>query len=76
MAASFERSEYEFLKELGLQPHNLGCNGKGVWKGNGNRITSVNPANNQPIATVAEASVEDYEDSMRASEEACKIWMQ
>lgn len=76
MTSSFGRSEYEFLKELGLQPHNLGCYGNGVWKGSGNTVTSVNPANNQPIATVVEASMEDYEESMRTCQEACKTWMQ
>eukprot|EP01018_Ginkgo_biloba_P008093 Gb_24757 [translate_table: standard] len=76
MGVDFERSEHQFLKELGLQPHNLGCYGNGVWKGNGVSVTSVNPANNQPIATVVEASIEDYEDSMRASAAVCKLWMQ
>ncbi|GLJ12570.1 hypothetical protein SUGI_0193640 [Cryptomeria japonica] len=76
MAAAFARREYDFLNELGLQPHNLGCNGNGVWKGNGNTVTSVNPANNQPIATVVEASIEDYEDSIKACGEASKMWMQ
>eukprot|EP00249_Psilotum_nudum_P009070 c21688_g1_i1 orf=309-1844(+) len=75
MGMDFERPEYEFLKELGLQPRNLGCYGDGVWRGNGSSVTSINPANNKPIATVVEASLEDYEESMKACVAANKIWM-
>eukprot|EP00252_Welwitschia_mirabilis_P011671 TRINITY_DN2600_c0_g1_i1.p1 TRINITY_DN2600_c0_g1~~TRINITY_DN2600_c0_g1_i1.p1 ORF type:complete len:511 (-),score=86.03 TRINITY_DN2600_c0_g1_i1:188-1720(-) len=76
MGSDFQRSEYQFLRELGLEPHNMGCYVNGVWKANGKTITSVNPSNNQPIATVVEASMEDYEDSLKACVEACNIWMQ
>lgn len=76
MGADFVRNEYQFLKGLGLHSHNLGCYGNGIWKGSGNTVTSVNPSNNQPIATVVEASIEEYEDSLRACAEARKLWMQ
>ncbi|KAE9453351.1 hypothetical protein C3L33_14732, partial [Rhododendron williamsianum] len=73
---SFAKKEYEFLKEIGLGPHNLGCYASGVWRGNGPVITSINPSNNQAIAEVTEASTEDYEEGMKACFEAAKTWMQ
>ncbi|CAN6478710.1 unnamed protein product [Victoria cruziana] len=76
MASNFGKKEYQFLRELGLAPRNLGCYGGGVWMGHGPIVTSVNPANNQPIAEVVEASVEDYEESISACVEAAKLWMQ
>lgn len=44
---SFGRKDYEFLKEIGLGPRNLGCYVNGVWQGNGPVVSSVNPADNQ-----------------------------
>ncbi|XP_058194852.1 aldehyde dehydrogenase family 7 member B4 isoform X2 [Rhododendron vialii] len=73
---SFAKKEYEFLKEIGLGPHNLGCYASGLWRGNGPVITSINPANNQAIAEVTEASTEDYKEGMKACFEAAKTWMQ
>ncbi|KAI3893049.1 hypothetical protein MKX03_033021 [Papaver bracteatum] len=72
----FAKKEYEFLKELGLKSTNPGCFVNGNWTGNGPVITTVNPATNQVIAEVAEASIEDYETGMQACNEAAKIWMQ
>lgn len=70
-----ERPEYQFLRKLGLQTCNLGCYGGGAWRGNGPTITSVNPSTNKPIANVVEASLQDYEESMKACSAASKIWM-
>ncbi|KAI5665388.1 hypothetical protein M9H77_15241 [Catharanthus roseus] len=72
----FGIKEYEFLKEIGIEPRNLGCYVNGTWKGSGPLVSSSNPANNQTIAEVVEASVEDYEEGMQACFEAAKIWMQ
>ncbi|KAF8401109.1 hypothetical protein HHK36_014413 [Tetracentron sinense] len=72
----FEKEEHAFLKELGLGPRNPGCYVNGAWKGSGPVVSSVNPANNQTIAEVAEASMQDYEEGMQACNEAAKIWMQ
>lgn len=72
----FEKKEYEFLSEIGLDSSNLGCFVNGTWKGNGLVVSSVNPANNQKIAEVKEASIQDYEEGMQACSEAAKIWMQ
>ncbi|KAK9102428.1 hypothetical protein Sjap_019682 [Stephania japonica] len=68
--------EHEFLKELGLGPRNPGCFVAGNWRGSGPTVSSVNPANNKVIAKVTEASIQDYEDGMRACNEAAKLWMQ
>lgn len=73
---SFEKKEYEFLKEIGIHPRNLGCYANGAWKGNGPLVSSLNPANNQAIADVVEASPEDYEEGVQACFEAAKVWMQ
>ncbi|XXG81654.1 hypothetical protein AAC387_Pa09g2235 [Persea americana] len=68
--------EHQFLAELGLGPRNPGCYIGGVWRGSGPVVSSTNPANNQHIAEVVEASIEDYEDGLQACAEAAKIWMQ
>ncbi|KAL7140398.1 hypothetical protein ABFS83_09G118100 [Erythranthe nasuta] len=73
---SFGKKEHDFLKEIGLGPRNLGCYVNGVWKGNGPVVSTVNPADNQPIAEVVEASIQDYEEGMQACAQAAKIWMQ
>lgn len=67
---------YGFLSEIGLGPRNLGCYINGAWKGIGPVVSSLNPANNQVIAEVVEASAQDYEEGMQACSEAAKIWMQ
>ncbi|CAI0419032.1 unnamed protein product [Linum tenue] len=72
----FEKKEYEFLEEIGLSSKNVGCYVNGKWKANGPVITTTNPANNQPIAEVVEASLQDYEEALRACSEATKTWMQ
>jgi aldehyde dehydrogenase family 7 protein A1 len=69
-------NEYEFLSEIGLTSHNLGSYVAGKWQANGPLVSTLNPANNQPIAQVVEASLEDYEQGLKACEEAAKIWMQ
>ncbi|KAA3478066.1 aldehyde dehydrogenase family 7 member B4 isoform X2 [Gossypium australe] len=72
----FSRKEYEFLSEIGLSSGNLGCFVNGTWKGSGPVVSTLNPANNQKIAEVSEASIQDYEEGMQACSEAAKIWMQ
>lgn len=75
MGVKFERVDYQFLTELGLAPENLGCYGGGAWQANGPTVTSVNPSDNKPIATVREASLGDYEESMTACADARRMWM-
>lgn len=48
----------------------------GSWRGRGPSITSFNPANGKPIATVIEGSLEDYESSLEACEEVKRQWME
>ncbi|XP_010542386.1 PREDICTED: aldehyde dehydrogenase family 7 member B4 [Tarenaya hassleriana] len=67
---------YEFLSEIGLSSKNLGNYVGGKWKGNGPVVSTQNPVNNQQIAEVVEASIEDYEEGLKACAEAGKTWMQ
>ncbi|KAL8138612.1 hypothetical protein V2J09_004613 [Rumex salicifolius] len=73
---SFAKKEYEFLKELDISAHNLGCYVNGKWKASGPVVSTSNPANNQVIADIVEGSIEDYEEGMRSCAEAAKVWMQ
>lgn len=73
---SFAKKEYEFLKEIEISPRNIGCYVTGKWKAHGPLISTLNPANNQPIAEVVEGSLEDYEEGMKACAEASKMWKQ
>ncbi|XP_043199394.1 alpha-aminoadipic semialdehyde dehydrogenase-like [Amphibalanus amphitrite] len=66
-------AKYEFLRDLGLQSVNDGVfNGK--WGGRGEVVTSICPANNKPIAQVRTASPEDYQETIKASQEAWQVW--
>lgn len=75
-AMAFGKRDYEFLKEIGIGPMNFGCYVNGVWQGNGPVVASVNPSDNQTIAEVAEASIQDYEEGLQACAQATKTWMQ
>uniref|UniRef100_A0A2N9HDG0 aldehyde dehydrogenase (NAD(+)) n=1 Tax=Fagus sylvatica TaxID=28930 RepID=A0A2N9HDG0_FAGSY len=70
----FTKKEYEFLAEIGVGPENLGGYVNGKWKASGPVISTVNPSNNQEIAKVTEASIEDYEEGIHACNEAVKKW--
>jgi len=65
--------KYQFLKDLGIQEKNLGVF-DGQWKGSGEVVTSVSPANGQPIASVVTGNLADYESCVVAAEEAWNIW--
>uniref|UniRef100_A0A7C9DAL6 aldehyde dehydrogenase (NAD(+)) n=1 Tax=Opuntia streptacantha TaxID=393608 RepID=A0A7C9DAL6_OPUST len=73
---SFAKKEHEFLREIDLGPKNEGCYVAGKWQAHGPLVSTVNPADNQPIAEVVEGSLEDYEEGMKACAEASKMWMQ
>uniref|UniRef100_A0A4W3IRB4 aldehyde dehydrogenase (NAD(+)) n=1 Tax=Callorhinchus milii TaxID=7868 RepID=A0A4W3IRB4_CALMI len=45
----------------------------GLWAGLG-IVTSYCPSNNEPIARVKQASLEDYEETVQKAKEAWKIW--
>nr|KYP43711.1 Aldehyde dehydrogenase family 7 member A1 [Cajanus cajan] len=65
----------EFLKEIGLGSSNIGSYINGQWKATGSSVTSRNPSNNQTIAEVTEATLQDYEEGLQACSEATKKWM-
>ncbi|KAM9367211.1 alpha-aminoadipic semialdehyde dehydrogenase isoform 2-T2 [Phaethornis superciliosus] len=64
---------YAWLKELDLQEENPGVY-NGSWGGGGQVVTTLCPANNQPIARVRQASLEDYEETVKKAKEAWKVW--
>uniref|UniRef100_A0A287DFQ4 aldehyde dehydrogenase (NAD(+)) n=1 Tax=Ictidomys tridecemlineatus TaxID=43179 RepID=A0A287DFQ4_ICTTR len=64
---------YTWLKELGLREENEGVY-NGSWGGQGEVITTYCPANNEPIARVRQASVADYEETIKKAREAWKVW--
>ncbi|XP_065512765.1 alpha-aminoadipic semialdehyde dehydrogenase isoform X2 [Caloenas nicobarica] len=64
---------YAWLRELGLQEENPGVY-NGRWGGGGQVVTTFCPANNQPIASVRQANLEDYEETVKKAKEAWKVW--
>ncbi|XP_012590964.1 alpha-aminoadipic semialdehyde dehydrogenase isoform X3 [Microcebus murinus] len=67
------RPQYAWLKELGLREENEGVY-DGSWGGRGEVITTYCPANNEPIARVRQASMADYEETVKKAREAWKVW--
>uniref|UniRef100_A0ABI7ZWU6 aldehyde dehydrogenase (NAD(+)) n=1 Tax=Felis catus TaxID=9685 RepID=A0ABI7ZWU6_FELCA len=67
------QAQYAWLKELGLREENEGVY-NGSWGGRGEVITTYCPANNEPIARVRQASVADYEETVKKAREAWRIW--
>ncbi len=66
-----------FLKELGIENHNYGaCVGGEDWikSTDSKKIDSINPATGEVIASVFQATVDDYEKVMLASEAAFSDW--
>ncbi|XP_078718248.1 alpha-aminoadipic semialdehyde dehydrogenase isoform X1 [Lampetra fluviatilis] len=68
-----EQPKYAWLKELGLRAENDGVY-NGVWGGRGELVTSYSPATNEPIAHVRQATLADYEDTVKKANEAWKVW--
>lgn len=66
-------ANFPFLKELGLKEENYGVY-DGEWFGNGELYTSVNPADNKPIATVRAGTVADYQKVVKAMDAAKPKW--
>ncbi|KAL8203453.1 UNVERIFIED_CONTAM: Alpha-aminoadipic semialdehyde dehydrogenase [Gekko kuhli] len=65
--------QYAWLKELGLKEENEGVY-NGTWGGRGEVVTTYCPANNEPIARVRQANLEDYEETVKKAKEAWKVW--
>ncbi|KAF4528730.1 hypothetical protein B566_EDAN008996 [Ephemera danica] len=68
-----EQPKYAFLKDLGLEKVNQGVY-DGKWSGSGELVTSICPANGQPIAQVRQGSVSDYNRCVDAAKEAWQMW--
>jgi aldehyde dehydrogenase (NAD+) len=67
----------DFLKELGIEKINSGsCSGPGAWgpKDGRDLLASINPTTGEEIASVAQASPEDYEAVMAVAVETFKEW--
>ncbi|CAB4058213.1 ALDH7A1 [Lepeophtheirus salmonis] len=75
MSSSFliNDPKYAFLKDLKLEEMNHGAY-DGQWFGSDKVVTSVCPANNQPIAQVKTGSVQDFERCVKSAEEAWQKW--
>uniref|UniRef100_A0A8U7P2J5 aldehyde dehydrogenase (NAD(+)) n=1 Tax=Corvus moneduloides TaxID=1196302 RepID=A0A8U7P2J5_CORMO len=67
------QERYAWLRELGLQEENPGVY-NGRWGGRGQVVTTYCPANNEPIASVRQGNLEDYEETVKKAKEAWKVW--
>ncbi|XP_060764651.1 alpha-aminoadipic semialdehyde dehydrogenase [Neoarius graeffei] len=67
------QQKYSWLKELGLSEDNDGVY-NGTWGGKGEVVTSYCPANNEPIARVRQATMAEYEETVKKAREAWKVW--
>jgi hypothetical protein len=63
----------QFLAELGIGAENPGMY-NGTWGGTGALLTSVNPTTGKPIATIRQATVEEYEGCVTAMTAAQEMW--
>lgn len=63
----------QFLAELGLAPENPGVY-NGAWGGSGSLLTSTSPTTGRPIATIRQATVEEYESCISAMIAAQEAW--
>ena len=67
----------DFLKQLGIDKNNYGgCTGPGGWSESKSeeKLDSLNPATDEVIASVYQASENDYEKIMTSSIEAFAEW--
>lgn len=67
----------DILEQLGMPSENYGaCSGPGGWSSgtSGGKLQSINPATSELIASVHQASEEDYERVMASSVEAFTEW--
>ncbi len=65
----------DILTSLGIEAVNAGaCSGDGAWSGAGEQLASLNPTTNSPIATVAQATPQDYERVLAAACDAFQSW--
>jgi len=64
----------ELLKSLGVKAENPGaCTGEWIETGGG-QLVSENPTTSEPLASVRQATAEDYEKVVGAAEERFRSW--
>ena len=67
--------DISFLKKLGIEEENSGVCAGGKWlAGDGDVLESINPTTGEKIASVRQASAEEYEQVVQAAQEAFKVW--
>ena len=66
-------SGLQFLAELGIVEENPGYY-NGAWGGSGSVANAINPATGETIATVRQATVEEYEACLAAMTAAQEAW--
>ena len=66
----------DILKRLGIEAVNAGlCAGRDGWiQGGGAELPSINPATNETIATVRQASTADYDAALAAARSGFETW--
>ena len=66
----------DILQELGINEVNAGvCTGVDGWiMGSGDELPSINPATNETIATVTQASSADYDAAVAAAQAGFETW--
>ena|SRR3990167_3259751 len=73
--SSVTYDHFPFLKELGIEKTNPGVY-NGEWsQGGGEPLYSINPATNEVIASVTQASLKDYDETIARMLDANKKWM-
>ena len=66
----------DFLKTLGIKEKNFGCSTGLKWNNTTDQgeLKIHSPATGELIATVYQASAEDYENTIKVASEAFKYW--
>lgn len=64
----------DFLKQLGIEAVNSGVYAGRWLEGKGGELQSLNPHNNEVIATVLQASPEEYEEAVKVALEQYERW--
>jgi len=68
-----ERSEYSFLRQLGVDRTNLGVFAD-KWRGSGPVIQSINPSSGEVIADITTGNVADFDLAVSESNKAWQVW--
>ncbi|MEA2002629.1 MAG: aldehyde dehydrogenase family protein [Actinomycetota bacterium] len=64
----------QILHVLGLEDENAGAYAAGWLPTTGDLLTSIDPSNGRPIASVRQATLDDYETVVANSQETFKEW--